>query len=257
MALIGLTSARGAPGVTTTALGMALHWHRPVLLVEADVSGGSAVLAGFLRGTVAHDRGLRDIAVALSLGDPMDEALNRSLIDLPGGRVRLLPGLANAAQAPAVTGLWQPLAQHLRDLDAAGLDVIVDLGRWSARNGPDPAGPPPRPDAAGDQLGPARDRRRTRLGPGPQRGAGRPRARLGRAPGGHRRSRPSLLDPGDQHRARPDGRRGCGVGSADRGHPLARPTRAPLGSPRTPEPILGCPRFDRRGNRRRAALRRG
>ena len=138
MALIGLTSARGAPGVTTTALGMALHWHRPVLLVEADVSGGSAVLAGFLRGTVAHDRGLRDVAVALSLGDPMDEALTRSLIDLPGGQVRLLPGLANAAQAPAVSGLWQPLAQHLRELDAAGLDVIVDLGRWGARNGPDP-----------------------------------------------------------------------------------------------------------------------
>lgn len=138
MALIGLTSARGAPGVTTTALGMALHWHRPVLLVEADVSGGSAVLAGFMRGTVGHDRGLRDVAVALSLGDPMDEALNRSLLDLPGGRVRLLPGLANAAQAPAVSGLWQPLSEHLRDLDAAGLDVIVDLGRWGARNGPDP-----------------------------------------------------------------------------------------------------------------------
>ena len=138
MALIGLTSARGAPGVTTTALGMALHWHRSVLLVEADVSGGSAVLAGFLRGTLAHDRGLRDVAVALSLGDPLDEALNRSLIDLPGGQVRLLPGLANAAQAPAVSGLWAPLAEHLRSLDAAGIDVIVDLGRWGARHGPEP-----------------------------------------------------------------------------------------------------------------------
>ncbi len=138
MALIGLTSARGAPGVTTTALGLALHWHRPVLLVEADVSGGSAVLAGYLRGTRPHDRGLRDVAVAMSLGDPLDEALNTSLVELPGGRVRLLPGLANAAQAPAVAGLWQPLAEHLRDMDAAGLDVIVDLGRWGARNGPDP-----------------------------------------------------------------------------------------------------------------------
>lgn len=82
MALIGLTSARGAPGVTTTALGMALHWHRPVLLVEADASGGSAILAGYLRGTVAHDRGLRDVAVALSLGDPLDQAVNAALIEL-------------------------------------------------------------------------------------------------------------------------------------------------------------------------------
>jgi hypothetical protein len=138
MALIGLTSARGAPGVTTTALGLALHWHRPALLVEADVSGGSAVLAGYLRGTVPHDRGLRDVAVALSLRDPLDEALNASLIDLQSGQVRLLPGLANAAQAPAVASLWQPLAEHLRSLDGAGLDVIVDLGRWGSRNGPDP-----------------------------------------------------------------------------------------------------------------------
>lgn len=137
MALIGLTSARGAPGVTTTALGLALHWHRPVLLVEADVSGGSAVLAGFLRGTVAHDRGLRDVAVAVGMGDPLDEAVNGALIDLPGGRVRLLPGLSNATQAPAVSGAWGPLAGHLRGLDAAGLDVIVDLGRWGARHGPE------------------------------------------------------------------------------------------------------------------------
>lgn len=137
MALIGLTSARGAPGVTTTVLGLALHWHRPVLLVEADASGGSAVLGGYLRGTVAHDRGLRDVAVALSLGDPLDQAVNAALIELPGGPVRLLPGLANAAQAPAVAGLWHALAEHLRSLDAAGLDVLVDLGRWGARNGPD------------------------------------------------------------------------------------------------------------------------
>ncbi len=138
MALIGLTSARGAPGVTTIALGMALHWHRPVLLVEADVAGGSAVLAGYLRGTLPHDRGLRDVAVALSLGDRLEDALNTALIDLPGGRVRLLPGVTNPTQAPAVAGLWQPLGEHLRGLDAAGLDVIVDLGRCGTRNAADP-----------------------------------------------------------------------------------------------------------------------
>ena len=41
MALIVLTSASGSPGVTTTALGLALTWPRPVLLVEADPTGGS------------------------------------------------------------------------------------------------------------------------------------------------------------------------------------------------------------------------
>ena len=50
MALIVFASAAGSPGVTTTAVGLALTWPRPVLLVEADPTGGSAVLAGFFRG---------------------------------------------------------------------------------------------------------------------------------------------------------------------------------------------------------------
>ena len=36
MSLIVLTSASGSPGVTTTALGLALGWPRPALLVDAD-----------------------------------------------------------------------------------------------------------------------------------------------------------------------------------------------------------------------------
>ena len=53
MALIVLTSAAGSPGVTTTAVGLALTWPRPVLLVEADPTGGSAVLAGYFRAAPA------------------------------------------------------------------------------------------------------------------------------------------------------------------------------------------------------------
>ena len=47
MAVVALASASGSPGVTTTALGLALLWPRPVLLVEADPTGGSR-LAGRL-----------------------------------------------------------------------------------------------------------------------------------------------------------------------------------------------------------------
>ena len=61
MALIVLTSASGSPGVTTSAVGLALTWPRPALLVEADPTGGSSVLAGYLRGLTAQvarqDRG--------------------------------------------------------------------------------------------------------------------------------------------------------------------------------------------------------
>jgi hypothetical protein len=53
MALIVLTSASGSPGVTTTALGLALTWVRPVLLVEADPTGGSGSPAGYFRGQAA------------------------------------------------------------------------------------------------------------------------------------------------------------------------------------------------------------
>ena len=38
MAIITLCSASGSPGVTTTALGLALSWTRPVILVEADAT---------------------------------------------------------------------------------------------------------------------------------------------------------------------------------------------------------------------------
>jgi MinD-like ATPase involved in chromosome partitioning or flagellar assembly len=102
------------------------------------VYGGSSVLAGFFRGTVAHTRGLRDVAVAAKLSEPMDEAVNAALIDLGDARVRLLPGLANPSQAPALDGAWEAIGAHLEGLDDAGMDVLVDLGRWGARHGPEP-----------------------------------------------------------------------------------------------------------------------
>lgn len=40
MALVVLASASGAGCVTTTALGLAMRWPRPVVLVDADPVGG-------------------------------------------------------------------------------------------------------------------------------------------------------------------------------------------------------------------------
>lgn len=137
MAVIALASSTGAPGVTTTALGLALAWHRPVLLVEADMSPGSSILAGFCRGQIAHHHGLIDVALAAGLGDPLDEAIADHLIDLPGG-VRLLAGPANAAQVGSVGALWEQLAGSLRRMDELGMDVIVDAGRLGAAHGPVP-----------------------------------------------------------------------------------------------------------------------
>ena len=50
MAVLAFASAKGAPGVTTSVLALAFAWHRPALIVEADMTGSSSVLSGFLRG---------------------------------------------------------------------------------------------------------------------------------------------------------------------------------------------------------------
>ena len=66
MAIVALVSASGSPGVTTTALGLALLWPRPVMLVEADPTGGSGLLAGYFRCTREYDSGLIELALTAS-----------------------------------------------------------------------------------------------------------------------------------------------------------------------------------------------
>ena len=46
-----LCSVGGAPGATTTALGLAMTWPGEALLIDADPSGAQPVPAGFFRGT--------------------------------------------------------------------------------------------------------------------------------------------------------------------------------------------------------------
>lgn len=129
MALIVLTSASGAPGVTTSTLALALAWPRPVVLLEADPGGGSAILAGYCRGEVAHDRGLVDLALAHRAGDDLATVLPTLTMRLPGTTVDLLPGLRSHAQAASVAPVWDRLTIALTALDRAGTDVLVDAGR--------------------------------------------------------------------------------------------------------------------------------
>jgi hypothetical protein len=137
MSVIALTSAKGAPGVTTTALGLALAWPRPVLLLEADAAGSSAILAGFLRAKVPLTHGLIDLAMAHREG-VLTQQLFTSSLELTGTNVRLIPGLANHAQAQSMAPVWPALAGVLADLDTQGMDVIIDAGRVSAAGAPQP-----------------------------------------------------------------------------------------------------------------------
>ena len=141
MALIVLTSASGSPGATTTAVGLALAWPRPVVLVEADPTGGSPILAGYFRGTVAPARGLIDLALA-HRDDHVEAALPGTLMPIPDParehQAWLLPGIRSHAQARSLTPVWEPLRHAFHALEGTGQDVIVDAGRLGLTGSPDP-----------------------------------------------------------------------------------------------------------------------
>ena len=128
MALAVLASASGAPGVTTTALGLAMRWPRPVVLVDADPVGGSPVLAGLFQGAVAHPDAMVQLVLAQREGR-LGEALPTSLVVLEGANASVLVGPRSHVQAGSLRELWRPLAVELRALEASGQDVIIDAGR--------------------------------------------------------------------------------------------------------------------------------
>lgn len=137
MAVIALCSAQGSPGVTATAVGLALAWPRPVLLVEADPTGSSGVLTGWFRGARDYESGLIELAFA---SEPVADLLPQVSVALddtdPDYRARFVAGPRSHVQAQGLRDLWSPLAGALADLDETGQDVIVDAGRLGASGSP-------------------------------------------------------------------------------------------------------------------------
>lgn len=136
MAMFALASASGAPGVTSTALALASCWPRPVVLVEADPSGSSALLAGFWRGTKNHP-GVLDLVKAQRAGVLADAVL-RMAVPVEGTQVSVIVGSRSHEQAAGLARLWAPLAGVLRDVSARDSDVIVDAGRLGLEGSPAP-----------------------------------------------------------------------------------------------------------------------
>ncbi|GAA1435904.1 hypothetical protein GCM10009616_34250 [Microlunatus lacustris] len=137
MALIVLASASGSPGVTTAALALSLAWPQPTLLVEADPTGGSAILAGWFQGHPPHNRGLVNLAIAHRQGE-LGTALAAATIKIPDTDVQLLAGLRSHRQVPSAAALWEPLGRTLLELDDTGTDVIIDAGRLGMVGAPLP-----------------------------------------------------------------------------------------------------------------------
>jgi Flp pilus assembly CpaE family ATPase len=119
-----LVSAKGSPGVTTTAAALAAvatTGGRP-LLAELDPSGGSVqVLAGSPAGV-----GLMEAAGQLRR-EASPSAIDDNLTVLPAGVPTLLAPAAGAVAESvidSVGGRWVPT------LRSCALDVFVDAGRW-------------------------------------------------------------------------------------------------------------------------------
>lgn len=135
MAVIALASASGSPGVSTTALGLAMQWPRPVLVVEADPTGGSSILAGYLRGHTRPGSDLVDLMLS-PLGTA--ETLPQVAATIPGTTVSYIAGTRTHIQAAALRDHWAGLADVLASLEANGQDVIIDAGRLGLIGSPEP-----------------------------------------------------------------------------------------------------------------------
>ena len=140
MSVTLLTSASGSPGVTTTAIGLTVHWPESCLLVDADYQ--QAVLAGYLQGRQVPASGIVHVINAARISPNVREAVWRQSVPLPDGRSgRTTPTAASRAgvaqTADALRQSWLPIATALQDLDDAGIDIIIDLGRLT------PIGIPP------------------------------------------------------------------------------------------------------------------
>ncbi len=133
-----LCSVGGAPGATTTALGLAMTWPGEALLIDADPSGAQPVPAGFFRGTQTLSGGLIELPQAVERG-VLAAVIDRLAVPLPGSSARLLPGIESPRQMRALPSLWAPLAQVLSDMaHTGGQDVVVDAGRLGLVASPTP-----------------------------------------------------------------------------------------------------------------------
>ena len=130
MTVFALASAGGSPGVTTTALALALGWPSQVIMAECDPSGGDA-LAGLLSGHLPARTGLLPLALEAGGGAEVPaDALWRQLIELDEERnCLLLAGISDPRQSAALQSSLPWIADALQALRA---DVLADCGRLDA-----------------------------------------------------------------------------------------------------------------------------
>lgn len=127
--ITALTSISASPGVSTTAVAWAYTNERRTVIVEADTTGGSPILAGVWRGRHAHDASV--LSLAAEAPEDYAQAILRIALPLPETEERwLLPAISSPVQAASVQPYWVDIATALAQLSENGYDVVVDLGRY-------------------------------------------------------------------------------------------------------------------------------
>jgi MinD-like ATPase involved in chromosome partitioning or flagellar assembly len=132
MAVISVMSAKGAPGVTTTALLLATLWPASSILLDADPLGGDVALRLLRSDGRAMDpeRGLLSLLPAARRGlDPVTVAQHTQ--EAVGGQP-VLAGLPGPEQALAIAPLWPTLAEVFTRVPNA--DVFIDAGQVQSRS---------------------------------------------------------------------------------------------------------------------------
>jgi hypothetical protein len=130
MALYALISPGGSPGVTTSALALALTWPLPVIVAECDPAGGD-LLAGVFAGHLPAPPGLLGVALGAARGSASlatEVAGYLAPLDDSGGRM-FLAGIADPRQAPGLAPVWPAIGAALA---AQAADVLADCGRFDA-----------------------------------------------------------------------------------------------------------------------------
>lgn len=135
MALYCVISPGGAPGATTTALGLALAWPDRVLMAECDPMG-RRVLPGFMadrmRGSAGP--GLLGLAMAAEATADTPVPLDHYIVPIADDdRVQLLHGVRDPRHGCRLEPFWRRLAEGAAARDG---DVIADLGRVGGRDTP-------------------------------------------------------------------------------------------------------------------------
>ena len=141
MAIITLLSAKGSPGVSTLAVGLALAWRsalpgRSALVVDADPAGGDFA-AGVLGGALPAGSGMIPLATTRG-ASPVDAVAGAAVHLAPDGSAQLLAGVPDSTRAGALVLAWDILTAAGADLGRQGTDLLVDAGRVDLARTPSP-----------------------------------------------------------------------------------------------------------------------